>query len=255
MRAWLLLSCFSAVPLGTQGCKSGQTGSPDCPASESCVCAALDGTILLTGTLASFEAQTATVLVTGWVSPAELRDDLVLGDTVGGAVRTTLGCGSDPASTPAVGEEVFVAYERGGSDRYPDCAEYRTCTTTKCGAPPTHDDGSAWDACDGQCVTDSRSACSAHRAQALVTGNLVVLPKTDPQVLGDEPVPAAELAEFHQREVCESRLPPPPAEACDDTVEMATCSMSPEPGRSPSWMLWPLLILAFVLARRRPAGA
>lgn len=239
------------MPLVALGCSSGQTGSPRCGLNESCVCKALDGKILLTGTLATLEHGSATVLVTGWVSPRELRDDLVLGDIVGGAASTGLGCEGDPPSEPAIGDEVFVAYERGSNDRYPECSEYRACTTAECGAPPTADDGGAWDVCDGQCVTDTRTACSAHRAEALVAGTLIILPKTEPQLLAGQQVTATDLAEFHVREVCESWFPPPPSGPCDDTVEMSSCSLSPRPTRSSSPVLCGLMLLvAFARLRR-----
>lgn len=179
-----------------------------------------------------------------------MRDDLVLGDVVGGAVATELGCGGDAPAMPAVGDEVFVVYQRGVADRYPDCSEYGACTTTHCGAQPNADDGGAWDVCDGQCVTDTRGACSAHRAEALISGTLVVLPKTEPQLLAGRQVSASELSEFHTREGCESRFPPPADEPCDDTVEMSSCSWSPGPTRVVSWVLV-LMTLGAALARRR----
>lgn len=235
------------------GCSSGQTGSPECAARESCVCTALAGKVMLTGTLATFENGSASVLITGFVSPSEWRDDLVLGDVIGGEAATSLGC-DDPAPTqPAVGDEVFVVYARGGADRYPDCAEYQACTTSQCGAPPTETSaaGASWDACDGQCVTDTREACSAHREDALLSGKLVVLSRTEPQLIAGEEIPDDELSEFHTREVCEARFPPPPSEPCDDVVETESCSVTPGPGRSSAGVtLSALLVLVGCAARR-----
>ena len=248
------LAVVSALVLAALvGCSSGQTGSPECAAQESCVCTALAGKVMLTGTLATLENGTASVLITGFVSPAEFRDDLVLGDVIGGEATTAFGCDEPAPTEPAVGDEVFVVYARGGADRYPDCAEYQACTTAECGAPPTETSaaGASWDACDGQCVTATRDACSAHREDALLSGTLVMLPRTEPQLLAGEEIPDDELSEFHTREVCEAHFPPPPSEPCDDVIENESCSVTPGRGRSSiGVMLSALLVLVGSAARR-----
>lgn len=253
MRSWTgSLASGVLVSLAALGCSSGQTGSPRCGIPESCVCRALDSKILLTGTLATFENGSASVLVSGWVSSSGGQNDIVLGNTVGGTVTSTLGCGGDSGLTPAVGDEVFAAYERGTIDQYPACAEYQSCTNTRCGPEPAVDNTGAWDTCDGQCVTETVAACAAHRTEALLAGSLVILPKTEPMLLAGEQVGAADLADLHQRETCELWFPPPPAGPCDDTVEVSNCALSPGPTRFSAWaLLLGLATCVAALARSR----
>lgn len=240
------------VSLAALGCSSGQTGSPRCRGPESCVCRALESKILATGTLATFENGSASVLVNGWVSSGGWQNDIVLGNTIGGTVTTTLDCGGNSEPEPVVGDEVFVVYERGTTDQYPACAEYQACTTTRCGQEPAVDNTGAWDTCDGQCVTDTVAACAARRTEALLAGSLVILPKTEPMLLAGEPMGEADLASFHQRETCELWFPPPPSGPCDDTVEVSNCALSPGPTRFSAWaLLLGLATFVAALARSR----
>lgn len=258
MRSWRArLRVPAVLSLLALSCSSGQTGSPRCDGRESCLCNALQAKLMFTGTLATFENGTATVLVTEWVSPVGYRDDLVLGDVVGGAVATTLGCGDPAVPEPSVGDEVFVVYARGGADRYPDCTEYQTCSITECGpAPDAEDAFPAWDVCDGQCVTETSAACSLRRADALLGGELVVLPRTQSQLLAGEQLTEAEIAPLYDRSICESRFPPAAKPCGDDTIDASSCALSPCAPRS-AFGLVALGLLAtatWVRRRRQKAG-
>ena len=90
------------------GC-SGQTGSPRCVATGSCVCDSLKGAVLVRGTLNEINAKVATVTVDEVLAPSENVPHIDVGDEIQGAVRAGLPCSSDERPSVARGADVMVA--------------------------------------------------------------------------------------------------------------------------------------------------
>ncbi|MBL4632908.1 MAG: hypothetical protein JKY56_03500 [Kofleriaceae bacterium] len=126
---------------------------------------------------------------------ADLPSDILqVGDQVGGTWTDELPC-QTPGSLeipqgPTNGAEVLVLIRRGNLDSYPNCAEYKSCTLAECGPPPSGESDptdpavGAWDACDGDCVTDTRQSCLTHRDEALLASEMRVMPWSESHNFG-----------------------------------------------------------------------
>jgi len=115
---------------------------------------------------------------------SERTDGVGLGVEVGGAWSGKLPCGDQPADV-AAGDAVLLLYRRGDADRS-GCAEYRRCSLDRCGDGPTGD-GAEWDRCDSECLSETSEVCDTHLEEALLGGEVVVVPWADPLVLGSGP--------------------------------------------------------------------
>ena len=90
----LLTGCLVALlALASVGCLSGQTGSPDCVGSTSCLCDRLyAGGVLLRVHGESQEPGKLVAVVDALLSPSDQTLDLAIGDRVGGSVLAELPC-------------------------------------------------------------------------------------------------------------------------------------------------------------------
>ena len=236
--------CLSLVAL-LLGCSSGQTGSPDCIGSTSCVCEPL----LSWGILLRVRVEQATEAdlvapVESVVSPAEVALDLAEGDHVGGVVAAWQPCASD-AVVPAAGDELLVFYQPAAD--YPSCEAYQSCMAANCTGLPDEELADCWTTCENL----TAETCTERRNTTLLDGTFAwAIPWTDPLPFGDErTLPRSELETLFDYPTCRERFPPDPAPPCDDVVEGQSCSMAP--ARSTSAQALSLLTALAWLGRRR----
>jgi len=252
------LSWLTIPVLGTLlGCGSGQTGSPSCVGTTSCICDSLyaerspvllRGTVMSVGTLAA--DQQLTLTVEELVNP-EYAWDIVVGDSVGGFYRSGPSCAPN-GYVPAPGDQVLAIYYRGDADHYPGCVEYQQCSSQNCGPRPSSTD-SAWDACDESCINDTFASCSLHRSEALAKGTLWLAKWGDQIELGKGySIAATELSILIFSEQCNERFPRPPNPPCNDVSVNTGCRMTSSSLRPVQpWTLAVALAAAVGMVRRR----
>ncbi len=184
----IAVSVLATLALSACG-QSGTEGTFTPP--YNCVCDPSQHEVALRGTVQSLDPLRIEVTEIF----ADLPPDILqVGDQVGGSWTDELPC-QTPGSLgspqgPTNGAEVLVLIARGNLDSYPNCAEYKSCTVAECGPPPTGESNptdpevGAWDECDGDCVTDTRQACLAHRGDALLASEMRVLPWSESHSFG-----------------------------------------------------------------------
>jgi len=257
--SWLVLL---AIPvLGTVvGCVSGQTGSPDCVGTTSCICDSVysqRSPVLFRGTVMSVGASAAdkhlTLTVEELVNPQHAWD-IVVGDSVGGFYSSGPSCAPN-GYLPALGDQVLAVYYRGDADHNPGCVEYQQCSSQNCGPRPSGTDPE-WYACDTSCISDTFEICSLRRSEALATGTLWLAKWEDEIELGKGyEIAAAELSILIFSEQCRERFPPPPNPPCNDSIKKTGCTIASSSLRpAPTWSLAVALAAAVGMARRRRRG-
>lgn len=116
--AWVILAVGFALSCPLGGCLSGQTGSPDCVGSVSCICDPLYGAgTLLRVHVESVEAGKLEAVVDEvFLSFYGVDSAAAVGDRVGGALLAQQPCAQDAAPGVQVGSEMFVLFSPGYTD-------------------------------------------------------------------------------------------------------------------------------------------
>ncbi|HKP59821.1 MAG TPA: hypothetical protein VJV78_24020 [Polyangiales bacterium] len=102
------------------------------------------------------------------------RDEIQVSDHFGGYWSGQLGCGGT-AEAAKVGDVVLAFYQRGRQDGQ-ECCEYIACTG-QCA-------GSKVDACQESCETTTHDVCAQHSEEAVMRGQLMLIPWGDKLVVG-----------------------------------------------------------------------
>lgn len=156
------------------------------------------------------------------LSAAEVPSQaLRAGDLFGGYYNDTLACGG-MAAPLAVDDEVVAFYRRGLQDGAL-CCDYIDCTDA---CRPENDEDSAQrkqEACETSCQTTTASACSEHRDEARLHGDLMLIPWGDELLVGE--------SEFGTATIAPDDLPflAGNAEACEAGIEDRFEQLTPPP--------------------------
>jgi hypothetical protein len=219
-----------------------------CPPVENCPCDDIAGSsFLIRSTIDNIDDHTVLLTADEIIRESEVQFiDVEVGEQFGGSLGASFPCDGEPWAFE-IGDKVIALFEKDSVDRYPDCLEYRTCTSTNCGPSPTDDDEEAlgeWDVCDGGCVSSTSEICDAHREEALLNGSVKLLPDEDQIFLrgtqSEDFISSDNIIDLLDwRGTCEDHFPAPPPLPCNDTVGNATmCSLNLS---QPAGSLWQLL--------------
>lgn len=238
---------LGALPLG--GCLSGQTGSPDCPGADSCVC----GTLYGGGALLRVRGETATeghlvAVVEEVLGSLYGETDVRVGERVGGYVGGHKPCALQETA-PLEGAELFVLHYPGIEGDYPNCDAFHACATKDCSGLAEPALSECWSDCDAK----TAQSCRESRAAALLNGGFsFILPWGDELDFGGgHRLARSELDVLASSDACLARFPADPLPPCNDTA--GSCAVGqPASHRSSAPALALIAASAFIgLARRR----
>lgn len=141
------------------------------------------------------------------------RGEIHVSDHFGGYWNGQLGCGGS-AEPPKVGDEVLALYRRGRQDGL-ECCEYIACSD-QC----PRDNGQARGplvpgACQESCEVTTHDACAQHSEEAVMRGQLMLIPWGDQLVVGinnrtgaSVSIAQSQISSLTKpRDVCMSELP------------------------------------------------
>jgi MYXO-CTERM domain-containing protein len=177
------------------------------------------------------------------------------GDVLAGSFDGKLACGGQANVT--IGSEVLAFWQGPFTDPAPECAAYATCRREHCGLFQNSPLSAAdeWRTCDADCSRATHAACIEQPRDALLRGDVRLVPWTDPLSFGSEDsLPAQDALLLLDRNTCNDVLFPVTQPACNDVVrqEVRSCAVaSPgHPRRSTALAGLGLLLAALALRRR-----
>ncbi len=236
-----------ALALGLSGCLSGQTGSPDCPGPDNCVCNPFNSwDVLLRVSVTALneermEADVVEVLSAG-------NYGLSPGDHLGGS-HWFIGCG---VLERRVGDELVVKYSVSWQSQYPNCAAFHACSQQRCQSLTVM---SELEACWQGCTDETQLACADERAAALSDGFFAggaVWRGQEIDFGAGRTLPSADVHVLTENDACVARFPSEPLPPCNDTQSSFSCATTTAPNGALTWLL--ALGGLGLLARRRPGG-
>ena len=173
------------------------------------------------------------------------------GDRFGGYWQGELACGGELQAPIAVGTQVLAFYRRGWQDGEL-CCDYIACgddcPTEQEGDDDKNPASSPHEACLQQCRTQTAGACAEHREEAVMHGDLMLMPWGDDFVVGVSEHGQATITEsdLHaltfDRDACMSALddrfdtlhpPEPPSQSADEDDSKAV-PQHPTPSTPPA---------------------
>jgi hypothetical protein len=172
-------------------------------------------------------------------------DEPRVGDRFGGYWNGQLACGGEVQTPVDVGAQVLAFYRRGLQDGAL-CCEYLACSQA---CPSESEDdaepgaSSPHASCVQDCEGQSATACAEHREEAVMRGELLLIPWADELVVGESEHAAATITTADlpaltlARDACIAAIddrygtlhPPEPAPSADDAAD----DDAPVPGGPP----------------------
>lgn len=251
-RPTLLACVLSSL---TSGCLSGQTGSPDCPSQQSCLCDPLyaSGLLLRVRGEAIDEAGHMVVKVEQSFASPYGPTDIQAGERVGGVRLATTPCVVGEGTGEIAGAELFVLYNPGTAGGYPNCNEFHACAAAQCESLSEPQLTDCWNTCSAE----TEQICNEHRGAALMDGVFHwMVPWGEQLDFGhDVRLASSEVSVLESAETCLARFPAELSPPCQDTVTLGNCSLTSPQRKLPARGVWSvalaLLALAYGARRRR----
>ena len=151
------------------------------------------------------------------------------GDHFGGYWQGELACGSQEQPVVAEGAQVLAFYRRGWQDGVL-CCDYIACAGD-CPEDETSDDGdpanSPLERCSSQCMTQTAEACAEHREEAVMHGDLMLVPWGDAFVVGRSEHGVATIAEADLHALTLDR------DACMEALDDRYATLNPPEPQQP----------------------
>lgn len=222
-RPTLLVGLFALT--AAAACLSGQTGSPDCPGPQSCVCDPLyAGGVLLRvrGEAPNEPGRLSALVEEAFESPYGFTG-VGAGERVGGALLQGKPCALEALGELA-GAELLVLYNPGSAGGYPNCDDFHACASAQCGRLSEPELTECWQSCS----LETEQTCGQLREAALLDGVFHwAVPWSEQLDFGGEhQLPRSDVAVLSEPDSCLERFPPAPVPACRDTVSLGPCSLS-----------------------------
>lgn len=257
MRALGSLLIIAAGSLGLSGCSSGQTGSPSCARSTSCVCDSLYsyGTLLRVQVEGLRSGRLEAMVRQSFKAPDAAPSDVEDGDRIAGSLGSERPCDRDAPSSVQVGAELLVLYSAGTDGDYPNCSDFHACANADCSGLEQPALSDCWSNCEAR----TEQVCADHRRAALTNGHFSwAVAWQEPLDFGaSHQLSTGDVEVLTSTEACWERFPAPPPPPCNDTPGVGQCGAAPLGSHPSAAGVWPSLLLVFALTglMRRAQGA
>lgn len=215
-----------ALLAGVVGCSSGQTGSPECVETYSCVCSRLNGGgAVARARVDSYGDGMLAVEVIDVVKPKESTAanpyELEPGERLGGVLMETTPC------APSVAElkpdtQLLVSYDSARAGDVDNCGPFQQCAESRC----QNLNSMLLEECWQTCMTDTAATCDELRQAGLLDGvfNWAV-PWGEQLDFGDgHRLASSEVSVLSDYQSCIERFPPPEPPPCNDSSGGLSCS-------------------------------